>query len=189
MNSLKKIRVSHKISQRRLAEASGLAFRTIQLLESAEHDPQISTLDKAFRALGYPDHYFQNNVDLLSKVPRDSIRVISERMRQGGKNSWKIWLFNFVDAFRKAKRPRPLIQESPYPGLSPKLSALLASSVEQLCRERSLPAPAWTMSYKGLDNPWFVSEVENLKASALVESPLHFRKRNIFVLGNFLERR
>jgi hypothetical protein len=30
--------------------------------------------------------------------------------------------------------------------------------------------------------------VENLKASALVESPVHYRKRKIFVLANFLER-
>jgi hypothetical protein len=30
--------------------------------------------------------------------------------------------------------------------------------------------------------------VESLKATALVESPAPFRKRNIFVLGNFLSR-
>ncbi|NCO37375.1 MAG: hypothetical protein COZ06_23865 [Armatimonadetes bacterium CG_4_10_14_3_um_filter_66_18] len=39
-----------------------------------------------------------------------------------------------------------------------------------------------------LPEPWFVSGIENLKATALVESPTHFRKRRIFVLGNFLER-
>jgi hypothetical protein len=29
---------------------------------------------------------------------------------------------------------------------------------------------------------------ESLKAMALVESPVWFRRRNIFVLGNFLDR-
>jgi hypothetical protein len=33
-----------------------------------------------------------------------------------------------------------------------------------------------------------VSGVENLKAMALVESPAWFRRRNVFVLGNFLNR-
>jgi hypothetical protein len=37
-------------------------------------------------------------------------------------------------------------------------------------------------------DPWFVSGMENLKAITLVESPLHFRRRKIFVLGNFLSR-
>jgi hypothetical protein len=41
---------------------------------------------------------------------------------------------------------------------------------------------------EALDSPWFVAGIENLKASALVESPVRFRKRNIFVLANFLER-
>jgi hypothetical protein len=39
-----------------------------------------------------------------------------------------------------------------------------------------------------LPDPWFVAGIENLKASALVESPVQFRRNNIFVLGNFLSR-
>jgi hypothetical protein len=39
-----------------------------------------------------------------------------------------------------------------------------------------------------LPRPWFVAGVENLKATALVESPLPFRRNNVFVLGNFLSR-
>ena len=49
----------------------------------------------------------------------------------------------------------------------------------------------WVLACAGvgaLATPWFVAGVENLKALALVESPTHFRKRNIFVLGNFLSR-
>jgi hypothetical protein len=37
-------------------------------------------------------------------------------------------------------------------------------------------------------DPWFVSGMESLKAIALVESPLPFRLRKIFVLENFLSR-
>jgi hypothetical protein len=37
-------------------------------------------------------------------------------------------------------------------------------------------------------DPWFVSGMENINAIALVESPLQFRIRKIFVLENFLIR-
>jgi len=64
----------------------------------------------------------------------------------------------------------------------------MASIVEYLCKELSIPAPAWALDYPSLPNPWFVAGVENLKAIALVESPVVFRKRKIFVLSNFLTR-
>ena len=48
--------------------------------------------------------------------------------------------------------------------------------------------PQWTAAVGCLDRPWFVSGFESLKASALVESPVPFRSRNVFVLANFLER-
>jgi hypothetical protein len=40
----------------------------------------------------------------------------------------------------------------------------------------------------GLEEPWFVTGIENLKAMAIVESPVFFRRRLIFVLENFLSR-
>ena len=68
------------------------------------------------------------------------------------------------------------------------MRALIASTVETLCADLSLEAPEWCRGVSRLDRPWFVSGVENLKASALVESPSRYRMRNVFVLANFLER-
>ncbi len=62
------------------------------------------------------------------------------------------------------------------------------STVETVCAEVSLPSPGWCCGVEALDSPWFVAGIENLKASALIESPVRFRKRNIFVLANFLDR-
>ena len=78
----------------------------------------------------------------------------------------------------------PPVSEKPVTGSA----ALLASTVEMLCAERRMPVPWWCGGAGILPAPWFVSGVENLKALALVESPAHFRKRNIFVLANFLAR-
>jgi hypothetical protein len=36
--------------------------------------------------------------------------------------------------------------------------------------------------------PFFVAGLENMKATALVESPLRFRIRKVFVTGSFMQR-
>ena len=51
-----------------------------------------------------------------------------------------------------------------------------------------MDAPAWAAGCHFLPEPWFVSGVESLKATALVEAPLAFRRNNVFVLGNFMSR-
>lgn len=66
--------------------------------------------------------------------------------------------------------------------------ALLNSTACALAAELGEQPPWWAVHALVLDEPWFVSGVENLKASALVESPIHFRRNNVFVLGNFLSR-
>jgi hypothetical protein len=65
---------------------------------------------------------------------------------------------------------------------------LSASIVDALCHEQGVEAPDWPSAVGVLPDPWFVSGTENLKASALLESPVRFRRRNIFVLSNFLSR-
>lgn len=81
-----------------------------------------------------------------------------------------------------------LIDAPPFEATDEKIRCLMASTVEVLCREADMTAPPWCRAVGCLVNPWFVAGVESLKAMALVESPGHFRKRNIFVLDNFLER-
>jgi hypothetical protein len=49
-------------------------------------------------------------------------------------------------------------------------------------------APEWILTVPAPRDPWFVSGMESLKAIAIVESPLPFRIRKIFVLENFLSR-
>lgn len=100
---------------------------------------------------------------------------------------WKILIFNFVDGFRSS-RNRDLILDEPLEGIPANLRSLLASIVEALCFETKVEIPKWCFKIGALSRPWFVAEVENLKAMALVESSVWFKKRNIFVLGNFLQR-
>ena len=188
MISITNIRNSKKLSQRALAKLASVSFRSIQLIESGEHDPKISTLESVARALGYPPGTVERSLDAIFKQPPDSISMISERIAAEGERSWKIWLFNFVDAFRREKS-FAYVDVPPRQTLSPRLQALIASVGETLCEELKIKTPSWCSAIAPLRDPWFLSGVENLKAISMAESPIHFRKRNIFVLGNFLSRR
>ena len=174
------------MSQRRLALHSGLSYKTLQLIESGRHDPKLSSLQRLTVSLGYPKNMMAHQLKKLLLLPVDSIAVISERLAESP-SQWKIWIFNFVDAFRRTPR-EDYITTPPVETLSSQLKALLASTVEALCAELNLPTPLWCDATPPLPAPWFPSEMENLKAMALVEAPVHFRERNIFVLNNFLRR-
>jgi hypothetical protein len=99
---------------------------------------------------------------------------------------WLIPLMDFVDDFRRRRDPAAIAQ--PFRLRGDRFDALLAAVVETLCSESGVEPPEWVHAVPGCRQPFFVSGVESLKAITLVESPAHFRARNIFVLDNFLSR-
>lgn len=115
----------------------------------------------------------------------DPIKKVRSAMLADPDN-WEIPFFNFVDDFRYSKSPSIIAE--PLELDHPRFDALLAATIEYLCDECGLKTPDWAWETPSLRDPWFVSGVENLKALAIVESPVFFRRRNIFVLENFLSR-
>lgn len=99
---------------------------------------------------------------------------------------WLIPLMDFVDDFRYYKDPVAIAEPLTFD--NEKIDALLAATVHSLCNEVDLQIPNWVWQAPPCREPWFVSGMESLKAIALVESPLPFRLRKIFVLENFLTR-
>jgi len=89
--------------------------------------------------------------------------------------------------FRRTKDVR-LVLLAPSLKLDRKLVALIASTTIELCHEIGLETPHWAKQNFFLESPWFVSGSEALKPMAILESPLAFRRNNIFVLDNFLQR-
>ena len=70
-----------------------------------------------------------------------------------------------------------------------KYKAYIAAAVEELCLKNNLEIPAWIFNRRYfLKEPFFVGGLESLKAFLIVESPLPFRRRNIFVSENVLHR-
>jgi hypothetical protein len=101
-------------------------------------------------------------------------------------DNWQIPFMDFVDDFRREKNVAQ-IQEGLILGHE-RFDALLASTIEYLCREQHIKTPDWVAAIPACRKPWFVAGMESLKAIALVESPVEFRIRKIFVLENFLSR-
>jgi len=92
----------------------------------------------------------------------------------------------FVDDFRYYKDPQAVAE--PFELSDQKMDALLASMAESLCDEMGIEPPEWLARVPACREPYFVGGLENLKAISIVESPLRFRIRKIFVLENFLSR-
>ena len=187
MNAVRFARTRAGFSQRNLARRAGLSFRGVQLLESPGHDARISSLVKVAEALDLPETGIVSLLAAFFREPGSSFRSSSERMVADGFSSWPIHLFDAVDAYRRTGS-QEFLRSAPVASLDPRLRALIASTVETLCAERSRHVPAWCRAVGTLDRPWFVSGVENLKATALVESPARYRRRNVFVMADFLER-
>jgi hypothetical protein len=99
---------------------------------------------------------------------------------------WCIHLMNFVDDFRRHRSKEALTE--PFAPSDQKMDALLASTAEALCDEVGIEPPDWIERVPDLKEPWFVGGFERLKAISIVQSPLRFRMRKIFVLENFLSR-
>ena len=99
---------------------------------------------------------------------------------------WKVYFYDFVDDFRFHRDLRAV--REPFVFDHNKFDALLAATVESLCEEMNLTLPDWTQTVPACEKPFFVAGFESLKATALVESPLRFRIRKIFVTSSFLQR-
>jgi len=99
---------------------------------------------------------------------------------------WKIALMDFVDDFRYYKDEGAISE--PFEIGDAEKDAVFASVIETLCDELAIPIPPWLAEIPASEKPVFLSRMENLKAIAIVESPVRMRLRKVFVMENFLHR-
>lgn len=181
INSLRR---SAKLSEVALAKLVKISRLTIRSISANKGNPTLETISAVATAL-------DRKVQLLA-VPdvcrsEFSTVAICQLVSQDGPGSWRIHYMNLVDVFRATLDPR-LILLPPKKSYPLKLTALLASIVKTLCNEAQIDCPDWAEKKYNLESPWFVAETESLKPMAIIESPLAFRRNNIFVLDNFLQR-
>lgn len=174
-----------KLSERDLAQAASLSRGAIrQLLRPTKSNLTMSSIDQLAKVFNRDVEVVMSNPELFTEYSTVATAYAIER---DGFGSWKTHLFNFVDEFRRTEDARLALLAPPSP-TDKRIVALLASTVRTLCEEIEVSTPRWAMLRHFLPKPWFVAEMNSLKASALIETPLAYRTNNIFVLSNFLTR-
>ncbi len=178
------LRKRQRFSESTFSKEAHMSRSTLRHIEAHEANIRLESIASVANALNLELDLIAGPSECKSELSTVgvSFHVISD-----GPASWKIHFFNLVDQFRQTLDPKLLLLPPPLE-LPFKLRALLASIVWTLCDETHIDAPRWAKKRYFLETPWFVSETDALKASALVESPIYFRQNNIFVLSNFLER-
>lgn len=114
-----------------------------------------------------------------------TLRETKQRIEADPSN-WVVALMDFVDDFRYYRSDSAVAQS--FEPNNERFDALLAATAHYLCDELKIATPRWILEIPACKDPRFVAGMESLKAIALVESPLQFRLRKIFVLENFLHR-
>ncbi len=101
-------------------------------------------------------------------------------------------LAEFLDKFYSSSNSErvKMVSKNPFPEFKDKrIQAYIAATVEELCYRYNLEIPEWVNDKKYfLKEPFFLTEIESIKPFLLVESPLSFKRRNIFVSSNVLVR-
>lgn len=171
-------------SERQFADDVGISRGVLRNVMANDQNVKLDAMIKVADYLGRDIHILAISSETNSEL--STLGVAYKVMNQDFK-SWKIHFMDFVDEFRRTLDPQLLLL-SPPKGLDGQLKALLASIVVQLCEENSMDPPSWSKKMCFLSKPWFVSGMQSLKAMAIKESPLPFRRNNIFVHENFLAR-
>ncbi len=160
-----------------VAEQAGLNKSTISRYVHGQRDYSLENFEKVTAAVKI--------IESRSLKGLTSAREATERVAAG--ENWQISYFDFVDSFLFAKN-HLLVSQRPVDGLDLKSLALICSMVMQLCEENKVQSPEWAMLSLELDEPWFISKFKSLRAICLVQSPLFFKRNNIFVGDDFLKR-
>jgi hypothetical protein len=171
-------------SEREFAKDSGVSRVVLRHLMARDQNINLKSIIKIANYLERDIHVLAISNDVNTDF---STVAIAYKVINDGPQSWKIHFMDLVDEFRRTLDPQ-LFLLAPPDKFPRQLRALLASIVLQLCEENAIDPPSWSRKMYFLEKPWFVSGMQSLKASALVESPLAFRRNNIFVHDNFLMR-
>jgi hypothetical protein len=172
------------LSERSLSEKARISRACLRQLRGDESNITIESVCRVAE-------FFGREVEVLVAPARTasefSVVATSYKILRDGFESWRIHLMDLVDEFNRAYDPRLLLLPPP-DGFDKRLYALFASVTRFMCELAGMTPPSWSTARYYLERPWFVSGMESLKASALLESPTAFRNNNIFVLRNFIDR-
>jgi hypothetical protein len=109
-------------------------------------------------------------------------------------NDFEIHLGNFLDEFYRSSESTKsnMVKDEPesFNNISQQTYAFVAGTTEKLCNDSSIVPPRWIFKDEyTLKEPMFAMDAKGtLRLYLLVESPIEFVVRNVFVTENCLQR-
>lgn len=116
----------------------------------------------------------------------------AERIRSGETSS--VAVGEFLDAYYASRDAQMLAKQPPsvhLPDLrkTQVINAYLSAVAESLAYTDQREPPSWVREKQYfLESPWFATNIPGLRILLLMESPVFFRRRNLFVSRNALSR-
>lgn len=124
--------------------------------------------------------------------------MIAQEMLANGEPLRRVWRFalaQLLDDYTSVVRhdgidtAAKMYLAAPIRTGSTQIDAGFAALAEHLARRDGWRPPAWTRDPEREATPWwFVTELRGMHPRALVESPLSFRRRGVFITRDALER-
>lgn len=124
----------------------------------------------------------------MTKRPRSLLEVSQRVFHEDQK--FGPWFREFLDSFytMKDEERRVALMSEPEM-MNPIRDAYIAAAAEELARKFNLPEPEWVHNPdRFLEEPYFATNLQSLKATLIKESPIGFRRRLIFVSEDALYR-
>lgn len=114
---------------------------------------------------------------------------------RGLMNAWRFAVCQLIDDYQTVRKHDGLTAASrlfdtpPVSCGNARVDATLAALAEHIARRDGWPPPAWCFDeWRTTDRWWFVAGLRSLHAMALVQSPLAFRTRGVFICDGDLTR-
>lgn len=190
---MRQVRRQAGLSQLALAERAGMSQSMVSAYENGRRQPTTPTLARLLAAAGTrlqlvaQPAAIRTGAEPIAVVARRIARALSTGDAAG---AWR-QLVGFTDDFRSSapggrgwlvQEPPALLEQSNY-------NAAIAGLVEYLCAQRRMPVPAWTSEEDRFVQPWwFPAGLPALRARALRDSPISFKRHGVFVTAEAFDR-
>ncbi|MCL4448091.1 MAG: hypothetical protein M1483_00325 [Actinobacteria bacterium] len=128
--------------------------------------------------------------DIQDEIRRGSLPIsavtlkIKEALEQGNEHEAWRWLIEFADDFRGSTRKgqKWLISEPSSPIGDNRYDSAIAALVEYLCSTVDIASPPWTNEEYRFACPWwFHVDSPIVRARAIRESPISFKRHGVFI--------
>lgn len=174
IDSLREARHQRSLTQRDVAQRSGMSQPALAALEAGRGNPTLDTLERWARAL---------DVALLA-APRglDPLVEVAEALPGADDATAFRLAVELLDRLREmsAYELTVVVSRSPTGSSTARHDALMAAVVELVCIERGVRVPAWCDEPVALPM-WWVSPLPSARRHALATCPAPFRARGIMI--------